>query len=92
MLDSWELWVWLCVSTLTGCLRKLEPRLTEAEQFDIIKTSLDHTLAVPPLVATSEKKGRDPAFQQVRQARVLSAIHLTHTSAIALSTQAAGGF
>lgn len=46
-------------------VRKLEPRLTEAEQFDVIKTSLDHTLAVPPLVAPSEKKGRDPVFQQV---------------------------
>ena len=51
--------------------RKLEPRLTEAEQFDVVKTSLDHTLAVPPLVATSEKKGRDPVFQQVGSTPVL---------------------
>jgi hypothetical protein len=46
-------------------LVKLPPQLTSAEQFDIIKISLDHTLSVPPLSPTSEKKGRDPAFQQM---------------------------
>ena len=53
--------------SLTICTRsKLPPRLTEAEQFDVIKVALDHTLAVPSaLTPTSEKKGKDPAFQQV---------------------------
>ena len=44
---------------------KLEPQLTEAEQFEIVGTSLKHCLAVPPLIASSEKKARDASFQEV---------------------------
>ena len=55
-----------CFSLTVHTHSKLPPRLTDAEQFDVIKVALDHTLAVPPtLIPTSEKKGKDPAFQQV---------------------------